>query len=140
MADDASGDDRDDRDGRDVQSEEPPDVTASDWNTDRNDRNDDTATFEAVEDDPTGEPNRRDADDGTDRASDDDRGDRDRIPIDLSGSDDESADAADEGYVPEPSSARIEPGDPDLEHAIFVLLGAIAMVLVIIRLLALPLG
>lgn len=67
----------------------------------------------------------------------------DRIPIDLSGSDteQESTDTGEsDEYAPEPSSSPIEPGDPDLEHAAFILLGAIAMVLVIVRVLALPLG
>jgi len=69
----------------------------------------------------------------------------DRIPIDLSASDDEddSDDAVateSDGYTPEASSTPIEPGDPDLENALFVLLGAVAMVLVIARLLMLPLG
>jgi len=65
-----------------------------------------------------------------------------RIPIDLSGAsdgDDATATESDE-YTPEASSTPIEPGEPDLENALFVLLGAIAMVLVIARLLMLPLG
>jgi len=63
----------------------------------------------------------------------------DRIPIDLSGgSDDRETDEDDafEGdeYGPEASSTPIEGGDPDLENALFVLLGAVAMMLVIVRL------
>ena len=41
-----------------------------------------------------------------------------------------------DSYAPEPSSAPVEPGDPKLEHAAFVLLGAIATVLVMIRIAA----
>ena len=77
--------------------------------------------------------------DHLERADEDD----DRIPLDLSASDDEDDDAAatePNGYTPEASSTPIEPGDPDLENALFVLLGAIMMVLVIARLLMLPLG
>ncbi|SDD19792.1 hypothetical protein [Natrinema hispanicum] len=69
------------------------------------------------------------------------RANDDRIPLDLSGSDDDDAAATESnGYTPEASSTPIEPGDPDLENALFVLLGAIMMVLVIARLLMLPLG
>ncbi|MFD1565689.1 hypothetical protein ACFR99_19370 [Haloarchaeobius amylolyticus] len=66
----------------------------------------------------------------------------DRIPLDLSANDEDDDAAATEsdGYTPEASSTPIEPGDPDLENALFVLLGVIAMVLVIARLLMLPLG
>lgn len=64
----------------------------------------------------------------------------DRIPLDLSGSNDESDDAAiEDEYAPESSSTPIESGDPDLENALFVVLGAIAMVLVLVRLLSVPL-
>ncbi|WP_226481047.1 DUF7312 domain-containing protein [Natrinema amylolyticum] len=64
--------------------------------------------------------------------------DRDRIPLDLSdSSDDASASDDDEAddYAPEASSTPIEPGDPTLENALFVVLGVIAMVLVLVRLL-----
>lgn len=68
-----------------------------------------------------------------------------RVPIDLS-SDDETADGDgdsdgddDESYGPEPSSTPVEPGEPTIEHAIFVLLGAVAMLLVLFRVLSLPL-
>ncbi|SEW21763.1 DUF7312 domain-containing protein [Natrinema salifodinae] len=75
----------------------------------------------------------------------DDDGDRNRIPIDLSGSRDDDSDETDETgtegeYVPEDSSTPIEPGDPDLENALFVLLGAVAMVLVLVRLVMIPMG
>lgn len=99
--------------------------------------------------------NRADADgnwDVADRNDDSDRGDsfwddRDdddgRIPLDLSDSSDADEDApddADDENAPEPNSTVIEPGDLDLESALFVLLGAIAMVLVLVRLVMLPLG
>ncbi|MFA9415787.1 hypothetical protein [Natrinema sp. HArc-T2] len=66
----------------------------------------------------------------------------DRIPLDLSANDgaNDATETESDGYTPEASSTPIEPGDPDLENALFVLLGAIAMVLVIARLLMLPLG
>ncbi len=74
---------------------------------------------------------------------DDDRDDeRDRIPLDLSGSSEDTSDGDDEGedeYAPESSATPIEPGDPDLENALFVVLGAIAMVLVLARLIIVPL-
>ena len=125
MPEDASGDGSDNRDGRDAGSQpnagldtdRKADSESAGWETER----------------------------GEDRHET-------RIPIDLSGSetdtdtdresDDSDADADADGdeYTPEPSTAPIEAGDPDLEHALFVLLGAVAMVLVIARLLALPLG
>ncbi|OLZ41927.1 hypothetical protein A6E15_13455 [Natrinema saccharevitans] len=87
-----------------------------------------------------------------DRSGDSERGDSvrdertdddDRIPLDLSDSSD-AADAdgvdADDEYTPESNSTPIEPGDPDVESALFVLLGAIAMVLVLVRLVMIPLG
>ena len=90
-------------------------------------------------DDLWGESSTVDSDSGPAHDSSQD----DRIPLDLSASDDDSDDAtATESteYTPEASSTPIEPGDPDLENAVFVLLGVIAMVLVIARLLMLPLG
>ncbi|ADB59738.1 hypothetical protein Htur_0843 [Haloterrigena turkmenica DSM 5511] len=68
-----------------------------------------------------------------------------RVPLDLSGDDDAAgvdADADeddDDPYAPEPNSTPIEPGDPDLESVIFVFLGAIAMTLVLFRVMTLPL-
>ncbi|MDF9745737.1 DUF7312 domain-containing protein [Natrinema salsiterrestre] len=69
---------------------------------------------------------------------------RDRIPLDLSGSDADDGSADDETseadeYAPEASSTPIEAGDPDLENALFVALGAIAMVLVLVRLVGISL-
>ncbi|RZH69330.1 DUF7312 domain-containing protein [Natrinema altunense] len=63
-------------------------------------------------------------------------GGRDRIPIDLSGPGPGAADA--DEHAPEAGSTPIEPGDPDLENALFVMLGAIATVLVLARLLVVP--
>lgn len=88
-------------------------------------------------------------DDVRDPGSDSERGRRDdeayRVPLDLSGSaadDDWGADEADatanddedDPYAPEPSSTPIDPGDPSLEHALFVVLGIVAMVLVMFQL------
>ncbi|OVE84521.1 DUF7312 domain-containing protein [Natronolimnobius baerhuensis] len=67
---------------------------------------------------------------------------QDRIPLDLSpDADDESSDADedDDPHAPEPSSTPVVAGDPDLENAVFVVLGAVAMLLVIARLVSLPL-
>ncbi|QCS43791.1 hypothetical protein [Natrinema versiforme] len=92
-----------------------------------------------------GEPSATDPDAGTttEASEGDSSGDEwDRIPLDLSGSSDESDDEAatdDDEYAPEASSTPIESGDPDLENALFVVLGAIAMVLVLVRLLSVPL-
>ncbi|AGB36475.1 DUF7312 domain-containing protein [Natronococcus occultus] len=76
----------------------------------------------------------------TARATDDDR-----IPIDLSSYDagagadgtTETEDEEDDPYAPEPSSTPIHPGTPSLESAVFVLLGAVAMLLVIARVVSL---
>lgn len=66
-----------------------------------------------------------------------------RIPIDLAGRprEDDSADDDSDRYGPEPSSTPVEPGEPSLENAIFVFLGAVLMLLVIVRLVSLlPFG
>ena len=133
MADDASGDGADDRDGRDGRSDRP-----TDWRDAPETRGDETTPNPDVEDSMTADSDGPDAPDEPDAA--------DRILLDLSESTDgrdpeeDARDPPDDEYVPEPSSAPVEAGDPSLEHAVFVLLGAIAMVLVIVRLLALPLG
>lgn len=60
----------------------------------------------------------------------------DRIPIDL-GSDSERDDENGEDrdpLAPEPASTPIDPESLSLEHALFVLIGAIAMLLVMVRL------
>lgn len=58
--------------------------------------------------------------------------DTDRFPVDL---EDDTDDEADDAVGPEPNSAVVEPGDPSLENALFVLLGAIAMTVVLVRVL-----
>lgn len=69
-----------------------------------------------------------------------------RVPLDLSGDEldgDDESDAGDDGPddspTPEPSSTPIEPGDPNLENVVFVFLGAVAMILVMLRIMSLPL-
>ncbi|SDQ54219.1 DUF7312 domain-containing protein [Natronobacterium texcoconense] len=69
-----------------------------------------------------------------------------RIPMNLSRDDSADSDRSatdDESesdpYAPEPGSARVEAGDPDLENVLFVLLGAIAMLLAIAHVVSLPL-
>lgn len=79
-----------------------------------------------------------------DSNGDDRTADSDRIPLDLSSDADENEgeddleDGADDPYAPEPSSTPIERGNPSLENAIFVVLGALAMILVIVRMVSLP--
>lgn len=72
---------------------------------------------------------------------------RSRIPIDVNAlHEDELTDSRATGSehendvdpnVPEPSSAPIEAGDPNLENTLFVLLGAILMLAVVARLVSL---
>ena len=66
-----------------------------------------------------------------------------RLPIDLADrpQDGEAVDDDSDRYGPEPSSTPVEPGEPSLENAIFVFLGAVLMLLVIVRLVSLlPFG
>lgn len=74
-----------------------------------------------------------------------------RIPIDTDeyDSDSDSEDGShdepdptedDDPFAPEPSSTPIEPGEPTLENALFVVLGAVAMVLVLFQLVSLGIG
>ncbi|MDQ2049906.1 hypothetical protein RBH26_05360 [Natronolimnohabitans sp. A-GB9] len=131
MAEDASGDGGDDRSAPPTE----PDGTQSETDDRQptvDDRQPTTNDRQPTVDDWT-LPNREDR-------SDDDAAEY-RIPLDLSGSadetDDESTETAetdDDQYGPEPSSAPVEPGNPTLEGAIFVFLGAIAMLLVFFRL------
>ncbi|QSW97977.1 DUF7312 domain-containing protein [Haloterrigena alkaliphila] len=116
--------------------------------TDDRDRTSDSSATDSDDWDLTGSEDRRGSDDrfGSVARDDDPREEGYRIPLDLSeGNGDETDDVdaadadADDAYAPEPSSTPIEPGDPDLEHVIFVFLGAVAMVLVLFRLLSLPL-
>ena len=146
MVDDASGD----REGN-AGDEEPvsdPDTPADGdarWGSaprsERTDATDRSDSPSDVGDRERAEP--ADSDSGSDGT---------RIPLDLSGgsdrdesggsdeadSDDRDADA-DDPYAPEPSSAPIEAGDPELENAVFVLLGVVAMILVLVRIASLPL-
>ena len=116
--------------------------------TDDRDRTADSSATDSDDWDPTGSEDRRDSDErfGSVARDDDSHEEEYRIPLDLSGGDEDETDDgdaddadADDAYAPEPSSTPIEPGDPDLEHVIFVFLGAVAMVLVLFRLLSLPL-
>lgn len=133
-----NGDGTDDRWG-DSSPAEPPSGAASDSHgTDSGADEVDTSTDEWGASDRT---ERSSADDPS--ARDERDGGWDRIPIDLSGSSDDGADAdalEDDEYAPEANSAPVEPGDPDLENALFVLLGALAMVLVIARIVMIPMG
>lgn len=125
MADDAAGTD----DGADRRRRSPGSDSDTGYSID------DRSVFDA------GESTERDDGDGVDDRS---RGDDEyRVPLDLSGDDDTAADDGDadgdDQYAPEPNSTPIEPGDPDLESAIFVVLGAVAMTLVLLRVMTLPL-
>ncbi|WP_255169757.1 DUF7312 domain-containing protein [Natrononativus amylolyticus] len=66
----------------------------------------------------------------------------DRTPITPAASDERSDgrpapegadDAEDDPYGPEPRSTPVVAGEPSLENAVFVALGAVAMILVIVR-------
>ncbi|MFC4436841.1 MULTISPECIES: DUF7312 domain-containing protein [Natrialbaceae] len=114
MAGDASGGRRDETDG----SQEP-------LATDRDASNTTEEGWNVTDSDADGRP-----------------ANSDRIPIDLSsgadGNEEDPEDDADDPYAPEPSSTPIERGDPSLENAAFVVLGALAMILVIVRVVSLP--
>lgn len=131
MADDAAGTDGSDDDRR--PSTSGPDPHRS---SDRREHR------RGADRDPTEHRDRPDRVDGEDDAVADD--DEYRIPLDLSrddatGDDLDSDADEDDPYGPEPSSTPIEPGDPDLENVIFVFLGAVAMALVLFRIVSLPL-
>ena len=121
MADDAPGTGGDDGGERHASSTHDPDATPS---------SDDRPVDDQPVDDH--EPWNRDDDEY-------------RVPLDLSENDETAADEddaegdEDDPYAPEPNSTPIEPGDPDLESAVFVLLGAVAMTLVLFRVMTLPL-
>ncbi|WP_121742188.1 DUF7312 domain-containing protein [Natronorubrum halophilum] len=146
MADDASGTDGDD-DGHEEASPTESDVQSADdergqredsWGrTDRDgqmDRDD-----RAAHDDRADRDGRIRATDTENVAHDENHDDGYRIPLDLSGADDETDDAdTDDSYAPEPSSTPIEPGDPALENVLFVFLGAVVMILVIFRTISIP--
>ncbi|WP_440769834.1 DUF7312 domain-containing protein [Natronorubrum sp. DTA28] len=138
MADDASG-----SDGKNDRREPPaaPDGQRSDGETE--------SAWSTADQDITASTGGDDRLEGDGHASDDDGAgwgdqteDEYRVPLDLSGGPDEDEPAADEGedadeddpYAPEPSSTPIEPGEPTLENILFVVLGAVAMVLVMFQL------
>ncbi|WP_137289563.1 DUF7312 domain-containing protein [Natronorubrum halophilum] len=128
MADDASGTDGDD-DGHEEASPTGSDVQSAD--DERGQREDSLGR--------TDRDGRIRATDTENVAHDENRDDGYRIPLDLSGSDDETDDAGtDDSYAPEPSSTPIEPGDPALENVLFVFLGAVVMILVIFRTISIP--
>lgn len=82
------------------------------------------------------------ADETRPRTDRDDAGDAYRVPLDLSDTADDSveSDAADDDpYGPEPSSTPVEPGDPELENILFVIFGALAMLLVVFQVVSIPL-
>ena len=131
MAEDASGPNPDEGDG-----------------DDHADPVDDARGFEsgATDLDPNADPDeRRFRNDDRDRADEPTAG-TERIPIDLGGREDASSvdephEDDEEEYVgPEPGSAPIHPEEVTLENVLFVLLGAVSMVLVLVRLFSLGLG
>ena len=135
MADDAAGTDDAGEDDRRSSTPGPDAHRSSDERPTRDDR------------EPTDRRDRFARDDGPSGSVVDDDSDEYRIPLDLSRDDDatrddrdpDGAEDGDDQYAPEPSSTPIEPGDPDLENVIFVFLGAVAMALVLFRIMSLPL-
>ena len=153
MADEASGNDRDEGDDADEFTASPTDPTTRrvDRETDhtwqpsnRPISSDEDTTDEYVDSSRPGSATS--SHDGFDDSSGEPE-DRTRIRLDLSreedredhSSDDQwDDDDDDDPYGPEPSSAPIEAGEPHLENVVFVLLGAIAMILVMVRVVAIP--
>ncbi|NUB90976.1 hypothetical protein HTZ84_12945 [Haloterrigena sp. SYSU A558-1] len=140
MADDAAGADGDDGERRGSSAADP----------DATDSIDDRQTVDDRDSWDRGDRRERADDSAVDRRGDGfdgpSRDDEYRVPLDLSGDADAAAEAeadadedGDDPYAPEPNSTPIEPGDPDLESAIFVVLGAVAMTLVLLRVMTLPL-
>ena len=136
MADDAAGTDGNGDDERRPSSRSDPDAYRS--IDERRGADDGVAT------------NRNDrvnraGDSGINAPASGDDADEYRIPLDLSGNAETASDEGDgdddedDSYSPEPSSTPIEPGSPDLENVIFVFLGAIAMAIVLVRVVTLPL-
>lgn len=140
MADDASGDGSDENEGRQEPSATEPDRDEHGWNAaDESTTPDDgfTVGFEDASSTDSGVG----ADERNTGVTDDHGSGRDRIPLDLSSDADETATSAEEEpdpYAPEPSSAPVEAGNPDLENAMFVVLGAAAMILVVLRVVSIP--
>ncbi|OIB56362.1 DUF7312 domain-containing protein [Natrialba sp. SSL1] len=110
------------------------------WGTESEPRSDSASEPESELDNSEPEPRA-----GQPTASDE-RAETDRISIDLSRgpdgdttqdpthqSDSEAETDEDDPYAPEPSSTPIEAGDPSLENALFVALGALIMILVLAR-------
>lgn len=141
MAGDASGPDGRDDDARDVDA-----GTGSDRADE--DRDDGAFVFGDVRPGDGGRadehPGAEDAEDG-EPSSESRSAERERIPLDLSDRPRVDPDGAkvhgegdeEERIGPEPSSTPVESGTPTLENAIFVLLGAVLMMLVIVRLVTL---
>ncbi|ELY44353.1 DUF7312 domain-containing protein [Natronorubrum sulfidifaciens] len=135
MADDTSGAGNADDGSRDP-SPDSPDVHDSSTGRDGTTERWDEREF----DDRTGHDGRISVD--TSRSSTEVGGPDDeyRIPLDLSEtSDDDPDDAEADPYGPEPSSTPVEAGDPELENVLFVVLGALAMLLVIFQVVSIPL-
>ncbi|AXR80898.1 DUF7312 domain-containing protein [Natrarchaeobaculum sulfurireducens] len=148
MADEASGNDRDEDDDADEFMSSPTDPTAR-----RGDRETDhtwqpsarplSSDEDATDEDGSSRPGSTASSiDGFDDSSGD-PDDRARIRLDLSREDDREDGSSDDqldddSYGPEPSSAPVEAGEPRLENVVFVLLGAIAMLLVVGRVVAIP--
>ncbi|ELY89164.1 cell-surface adhesin [Natrialba hulunbeirensis JCM 10989] len=89
-----------------------------------------TASDDRTETDRTTETDRISIDLSRDPETDTTQG-----PAHRSDSEDKNEDKDDEDdpYAPEPSSTPIEAGDPSLENALFVALGALIMILVLAR-------
>ncbi|MFP8954493.1 hypothetical protein ACLI4Z_16215 [Natrialbaceae archaeon A-arb3/5] len=128
MGDDASGpaDEPDERE-RPAGADEPGTDETTEWQWGTTGENGDEAATET----PTSG-----TDDAVGWSSDaGTEAERDRIPLDLSGGRDDEADDAEsdeDEYGPEPSSAPVEAGNPSLESALFVAVGAVAMILTIV--------
>jgi hypothetical protein len=104
-------------------SDEPP---ADDSPLEPADRATDDSSFEWVRSaDDADEPRADEAEGDGDTAGADDR-----IPMSLGNNSTASADT----YSPESDSTPVLPGDPSPEHVAFVLLGAVTMILVLVRL------
>lgn len=150
MADEASGNDRDEGDdaGEFAASQTDPTTRQFDRETDHTwqPSNRPISSDEDANDDHVGDsqpgPTTSSHDGFDDSTGDPD--DRTRIRLDLAREEDREDPSSDgqreedDPYGPEPSSAPIEAGDPRLENVVFVLLGAIAMILVMVRVVAIP--
>ena len=131
MAEDASGPDPDEGDG-DNSADPADDASAFEWGVAEPETDPDERRFR-IERDLEDEP----------------KSGAERIPMNLGGREEppsnvdepEEDDEDDEEHVgPEPGSAPIHAEEVTLENVVFVLLGAVSMVLVLVRLLSLGLG